>query len=60
MSDEDAKKMLARIRDIMEETGLPFGPATNKYIEETYGPAPLDIPILETDRRTDEPNEQSP
>lgn len=36
MSETDAEVFLARVREIMEQTGEPFGPAVNIYIAETY------------------------
>lgn len=37
MSGWDAEMQEVRIREIMKETGEPFGPAVNIYIKETYG-----------------------
>jgi hypothetical protein len=34
MSEYDADMQQYRIREIMKETGLPFGPAVNAYIQE--------------------------
>jgi hypothetical protein len=37
ISNHEAKKLLRRVREIMEETEEPFGPAVNIYIKEEYG-----------------------
>jgi hypothetical protein len=37
ISQAEAEKLLDRIKEIMAETGEPFGPCVNIYIKETYG-----------------------
>lgn len=32
MTEDEAEKLAEAIRAIMEETGLPFGPAVDEYI----------------------------
>jgi hypothetical protein len=36
MPEAEAKELLENIKEIMAETGEPFGPAVNLYIKETY------------------------
>ena len=35
MTEAEAEKQAEKINEIMAETGLPFGPAVNVYIEES-------------------------
>jgi hypothetical protein len=39
MPQAEADRLLDRIKEIMAETGEPFGPCVNIYIKETYGTA---------------------
>ena len=37
MSEAEAEYLLEKVRDIMAETGEPFGPAVNIFIRARYG-----------------------
>lgn len=52
MSEAEADKLLENIREIMTETGLPFGPAVNVYIRRKYGKHPLPETSVDSERDT--------
>lgn len=53
MSEAEADKLLENIREIMAETGLPFGPAVNVYIKRKYhGLDPLSETSVDSERDT--------